>query len=126
MLDTDSQEKLVFWAYMLQWACVVMPPVVVVSFGYLLLIRRRVTHPEVRSHVSWQLATYGLIALVFLFGIALLFIGLAGVNNDSPISIVATFTLMGASALFLPWLLYRLLFGTIRFSQQVPMERLFP
>ena len=126
MLDTDSQEKLVFWAYLLQWACLFAPPFVVVAFPYLLLIRGRVTHPEVRSHLTWQLATYGLIAIMIPLGLALLFIGFSGVNTDSPISIVATFTLVGASALLLPWLLYRLLFGTIRFSQQVPMERMFP
>lgn len=126
MSRTEREEKLVFWAYLSQWACLVMPPVVVVSLAYLLLIRRRITHPEVRSHVNWQLATYGLIVAMIPIGLGLLVIGMSGVNTDSPISIIATFTLVGASALFLPWLLYRLLFGTIRFSKQLPMERLFP
>ncbi|MBT8098477.1 MAG: hypothetical protein KJO82_01940 [Gammaproteobacteria bacterium] len=124
--DTDSQEKLVLWAYIIQWAAIIAPPLVVGSLVYLLLIRGRITHGEVRSHVNWQLATCGLIAAMIPIGFGLLVIGFSGVNTDSPVSIIATFALVGASALFLPWLLYRLLYGTIRFSKQLPMERLFP
>ena len=124
--DIDHQEKLVRWAYIVQWAAVVMPPLIVASLIYLVLIRGRVTHGELRTHVNWQLMTCGLIAAMVPAALLLLFVGLSGVNTDAPISIIATFLLLGASALFVPWLLYRLLRGTMRFTKQVPMESLFP
>ena len=126
MSDIDEQEKLVRWGYGIQWATFIFPPSFLVSPVYLLLIRDRVTHAEVRSHLNWQLMTFGVIAAMVPIGLLLLFIGLAGVNNDNPISIIATFTLMGISWAAIPWLLYRLIRGSLRLSQQVPMERLFP
>ena len=126
MTDIDYQEKLVRAAYVMQWGSLLIPPLIVVSLIYLLAVRRRVGHVELRSHLNWQLMTCGMIAAMIPLALLLLFIGLSGVNTDAPISIVATFTLVGASALFLPWLLYRLLRGTVQFTRQLPMKRLFP
>ena len=103
-----------------------MPPMIILSLAYLLLLRRRVSHVELRTHVNWQLATLGIIAAAIPAGIGLLFIGFSGWNTDSPVSIIATFVLLGASCLFVPWLLYRLVRGTMRFSKQLPMRTLFP
>ena len=114
------------WAYGIQWAALVMPPIVMVSLVYLLVMRPRITHVELRTHMNWQLATCGVIAALIPIGIGLLFIGFSGVNTDALISIAATFALVGASSLFVPWLIYRLLRGTIRFSKQLPMVSLFP
>ena len=110
----------------MQWATLVMPPAIVASLIYLLLIRGRVAHGELRSHVDWQLMTCAQIGLLIVLGFVLLAIGLSGFSTDAPLSIVATFVLYGGSLLFLPWLLYRFLRGTIRFSKQLPMESLFP
>ncbi len=126
MNDTSMQEKLVLWAYLIQWATLVMPPAIAVSLIYLVLVRRRVTHSELRSHVNWQLTTCGVVAASIPIAFGLLFVGFSGVNTDSPIAIAATFILVGVSFLFLPWLLYRLLRGTIRFSKQLPMKTLLP
>ena len=122
--DIDRQEKLVLWGYVIQWAALFMPPAVAVSLVYLLIIRSRVPHRELRSHVSWQLMTCVLIAALIPIALLLFFTGLSGINMDSPVSIVATFALVGGSVLFLPWLLYRLLNGTIRFARQEPMKSL--
>ena len=67
-----------------------------------------------------------LVAVMIPIAFVLLFIGFSGVNTDAPISIISTFVLVGASFLFFPWLLYRLLWGTVRFSKELPMERLTP
>ena len=126
MTETEIQEKYVFWAYAIQWAALFMPPIVIVSLAYLIVMRPRITHVELRSHINWQLATCGVIAALIPIGLGLLFIGFSGVNTDAPISIAATFLLVGVSLLFVPWLIYRLLRGTIRFSKQLPMDSLFP
>ena len=126
MAPVERQEKLVLWAYVVQWATLVMPPAIIVSLIYLLLVRGRVVHCELRSHVDWQLMTCAQIGAMIVLGFALLAIGMSGFSTDAPLSIVATFVLYGGSLLFLPWLLYRFLRGTIRFSQQLPMESLFP
>lgn len=126
MSDTDRQEKYVFHGYLIQWATIVFPPAIIASLVYLLVIRPRITHPEVRSHVNWQLMTCGLIAAMIPLSLAFVAIALSGVSSDSPLSIAATFVLLGGSLLFLPWLLYRLLRGTIMLSKQLPMPSLFP
>ena len=126
MGEIDDQERHVRWAYVVQWATLLMPPAILLSLIYLLLVRSRVTHSELRSHVNWQLMTCGLVLAMIPLALILLFTGLSGVNTDAPVSIFATFVLVGASTLFVPWLLYRLLRGTIRFSKQLPMETLFP
>lgn len=126
MNDTDRQEKFVFHGYLIQWASIVFPPAIIASLVYLLVIRPRVTHPEVRTHVNWQLVTCGLVAAMILLSLVFVAIGLSGVSSDSPLAIVATFALLGGSLLFLPWLLYRLLRGTIMLSKQQPMPSLFP
>lgn len=124
--DIDNQEEFVRWAYMIQWTALVLPPTLALSLIYLLLIRGRVTNSELRSHVNWQLMTCGLIVAMIPIGLILFFVGMSGVNTDAPISIMSTFALVGALALFLPWLVYRLLRGTIRFRKQVPMVTLLP
>ena len=93
----------------------------VASVVYLLAIRKRIRNRDIYSHVSWQLFTASATILAIPVAIILLIIGLSGVNNDSPVSIVATFALIGGSYLFLPWLAYRLLRGSIRFSNELPM-----
>ena len=117
----ENQENLVRWGYLLQWLALVLPPTIALSAIYLLLIRGHVVHNELRSHVRWQLITCGLVAVMFLIALLLLVIGMSGWNTDSPFSILATFAMVGFGALYLPWLIYRLLRGTIRFSRQVPM-----
>ncbi len=120
--DTDRQEQLVLYGYAMQWSMLVIPPMFIVSLGYLLLLRRRITHFEIRTHVSWQLATCLLTLALLAVAIVLLVIGLSGVNTDAPLSVLATFALMGGSVLFLPWLFYRLIYGSLRMSRQEPMR----
>lgn len=123
-MGIDRQERLVLWGYVLQWAALILPPAVAVSLIYLLIIRPLVPHRELRSHISWQLMTCGLIAALIPVALLLLFTGLSGFNTDSTISIIATLALTGGAILFVPWLLYRLLHGTIRFARQEPMKSL--
>ena len=120
--ETERQEELVRYSYLVQWSMLVIPPMFFASLVYLLVLRRRITHFELRTHVKWQLATCVMILVLIAAGLVLLFVGLSGVNTDAPISVVATFVLMGGSAVFFPWLLYRLLYGNWRFAQQVPMQ----
>ena len=122
MSTIKEQEKLVHWGYAIQWCTLLCPPAMVASVVYLLVIRKRIRNRDIHSHVSWQLFTASAAVLAIPVAIILLMIGLSGVNTDSPISIVATFALIGGSYLFLPWLAYRLLRGSIRFSNELPME----
>ncbi len=124
--ETERQEELVRYGYLLQWSMLVIPPMYFASLVYLLVLRRRITHFELRTHVRWQLATCTMILVLLIAGLILLFVGLSGFNTDSPISIIATFVLMGGSAVFFPWLFYRLVYGNWRFSQQVPMQYVLP
>lgn len=126
MSETDRQEKLVLYGYFVQWATLVFPPALIASLVYLLVVRGRVTHSELRSHIDWQLMTCAIVAAMVPVTFLLLVVGLSGVGTDAPVSIFVTFLLVGASFLFLPWLLYRLLRGTMTFSKQRPMRRLFP
>lgn len=114
------------WGYLIQWSALIIPPALVVSFGYLLLMRQQITNPDIRSHWRWQLTTCAIVAALIPVFFGLLFIGFAGFNTDSPLSIIATFLLVGGSFLFMPWILYRLVWGTMRFSKQIPMNRMFP
>ena len=125
MIGIDEQEKLVHWGYAIQWCTLLWPPAIVASALYLLWIRKRIRNRDIRSHVSWQLVTASITVLAIPVAIILLFVGLSGVNTDSPISIAATFALVGGSYLFLPWLAYRLLRGSIRFSNELPMEHMW-
>ena len=119
--DIENQENLVRGGYLLQWLALVLPPLIALSAIYLFLIRGHVVHNELRSHVRWQLITCGLVVVMFPIALLLLVIGMSGWNTDSPVSILATFAMVGFGALYLPWLVFRLLRGTIRFSKQVPM-----
>ena len=120
--DTDRQEQLVLYGYVVQWSMLVIPPMFIVSLIYSLLLRKRVTHFEIRTHASWQLATC-LMILALLGAAALLFVvAMSGVNTDAPLSVLATFVLMGGSVLFVPWLFYRLIFGNVKLSRQEPMQ----
>lgn len=123
--ELAKQEKLVFWGYLIQWSFWIFLPSIAISLIYLLIIRGRVTNTALRSHIKWQLATLGLILAMIPIALLFVFIGLSGINTDAPVSIAATFIVIGASFLFLPWLLYRLLYGTIKFSKQTPMPRVF-
>ncbi|MDJ0760894.1 MAG: hypothetical protein QNJ19_15985 [Woeseiaceae bacterium] len=120
--ETERQEELVRYGYLLQWSMLVIPPMFFASLVYLLVLRLRITHFELRTHVKWQLATCIMILALIAAGLVLLFVGLSGVNTDAPVSVIATFVLMGGSVVFFPWLLYRLLYGNWRFAQQVPMK----
>lgn len=124
--ETERQEELVRYSYLLQWSMLVLPPMLFASLIYLLVLRRRITHFELRTHVKWQLATCIMILVLIVAAVIFLFVGLSGVNTDSPIAIAATFVLMGGSAVFFPWLLYRLIYGNWRFAQQVPMRFVLP
>ena len=103
-----------------------MPPALIALLVYLLVVRNRVTVKELRSHVKWQLTTLGVMAVFVLIAIVLFVVAGSGVNTDAPISIIATFILVGVLTLFPLLLLYRFAWGTIRFSKQLPMEKLLP
>lgn len=129
MSGTEPQRQLVFWGYVIQWAAVFMPftPLaLVVSIVYLLITRRQVVEPSLRSHFDWQLMTCLVSAAIVVLAVALLVIGLSGVATDAPISMVATFTLLALVTVTPLWLLYRLVRGTLRFRGKLPMEALFP
>ena len=126
MSSIEEQEKLVHWGYAIQWCTLLCPPAMAASVLYLLVIRKYIRNRDIRSHVSWQLFTASATMLAIPVAIILLMIGLSGVNNDSPVSIIATFALIGGSYLFLPWLAYRLLRGSIRFANEQPMVRAWP
>ena len=121
-VDTDRQEQLVLYGYAMQWSMLVIPPMFLVSLVYSLLVRRHVTHFEIRTHVTWQLATCLITVALLGAAVLLLVVGMSGVHTDAPLSVIATFALMGGSALFLPWLFYRLIYGSLRLSRQEPMR----
>lgn len=120
--DTAANEKkLVLWGYILQWASLVMPFAILASPIYVLVVRGRVTHPWLRTHFVWQLATCGLIGMAAVVGALFFVIGLSGVSTDNPISIVATFLAVGLSVVFPFWFIYRCLRGTMNYSGERPM-----
>ena len=124
MTDNESQQQLVLWGYIIQWATLLMLPALLVSFVYVLVVRGRVSNAGLRSHLDWQLATC-VVAVVFVAVAAVLFfVGLSGVNTDAPISIIATFTVVGLVAVAPLWFLYRLIRGTLRFAKKLPIEKL--
>jgi len=125
MSDTEQQERLVRWAYGIQWSALVFPPAILASLVYLLLIRNRVTNPDIYSHLRWQLATCVTTFALIPIGLILLVIGLSGVNTDAVVSIFSTFALVGLGTLFPLWFIYRLIRGAIRFSKELPMENMF-
>ena len=110
------------WGYAIQWCTLLCPPAMAASVVYLLIIQKHIRNHDIRTHVSWQLVTASATVLAIPVAIILLMIGLSGVNSDSPVPIVATFALIGGSYLFLPWLAYRVLRGSIRFSNELPMQ----
>ena len=126
MSSVDEQERLVRWGYAIQWGALLFPPVMLASLIYLLWIRGGILNRDIRTHVSWQLVTATATLLAIPTAILLLFIGLSGFSTDSPIAMIATFALIGGSYLFVPWLAYRLLRGSIRFSNELPMEKAWP
>jgi len=63
-----------------------------------------------------------MVAAAIPLALGLLFIGFAGVATDAPISILATFTLVGAAFVFPFWLIYRFAWGTIKYSRDTPMR----
>ncbi len=119
----DKKEKdLVLWGYILQWVTFVMPFALLASAVYVLAVRGKVMTPWLRTHLNWQLTTCVMVVAALPLAYLLLFTGFAGVNTDAPISIIATFLLVGASALFPVWLIYRFLRGTLRYSKGLPMD----
>ncbi len=124
MNDNESQQSLVLWGYIIQWATLLMPPALLVSFVYLMVVRGRVSNAGLRSHIDWQLTTCVLTVTFVAVAAVLFVVGLSGVNTDSPVSIVATFAVVGLLAVAPLWFLYRLLRGTLRFSKKLPMENL--
>jgi len=126
MDDTEKQQSLVFWAYMIQWSSALVPPTLGASLIYLLLIRKRVTVAGLRSHVDWQLVSCWGLAAAIGVAVVLWFIAASGVSTDAPISIIATFALVGLASVVPLWILYRVAWGSIRFFKQLPMETLLP
>lgn len=124
--DIDQQERYVRWAYIVQWTALAFPPTIVLSLAYLLTFRNRVMQSELRSHMNWQLATCIVILALIPVALVLLMVAMSGFKDDAPLSIIAAFVLMGLTSIFLPWFLYRLLFGTMRFAGERPMTRLWP
>jgi uncharacterized membrane protein len=126
MDSSDPQPRLILWGYVIKWATLFMPPAIILSMIYVLVTRGRLMSQGLRSHADWRLTTVGITA-IFLLIVAILFvIGMSGVNTDAPVSIIATFTLLGLATAFPIWYLYRLLWGSIRFARREPMERLLP
>ena len=99
-----------------------MPVALLVSPFYVLAVRRKITTPWLQTRRRWQLTTCIMLAAAIPVGFLLLFTGFAGWNADSPISIAATFLLVGISSLFPIWLIYRFLRGTLTYSRGRPME----
>jgi len=126
MSDTEKQQRLVLWAYVIQWIAIFMPFALVVLLIYVLAARRAVVEPALRSHLDWQLVTCLVAAGVAVVAVALLFIALSGINTDAPISIGATFTLLALLTVAPLWLLYRVVRGTLQYRLKLPMENLFP
>ena len=124
MSDNDSQQQLVLWGYVIQSATLLMPLPLLVSCVYLLLVRGRVSNPALRSHMDWQLTTCVLTMVFFTVAAVLFVVGLSGVNTDSPVSIIATFTVVGLVTVAPLWFLYRLIRGILRFAQKLPVEKL--
>ena len=125
MSEIAQQEKLVLWSYGIQWFSLLMPPAIIASLVFLIVFRKQVTNPDIRSHVRWQLATCIITFALVPIGFLLLAIGLSGIATDAPASIIATFALVAFSAGFPIWFLYRLIYGSFRFSQQQPMARVY-
>lgn len=125
MSDSESQQRLVLWGYIIQWTTVIMPVTLIASAIYVLLVRGRVANVALRSHLDWQLATAGIAILVALLAGVLFFVGLSGVSTDAPLAIIATYTVLGLAAVLPLWMLYRLLHGTLQFSKKLPMQNLF-
>lgn len=126
MNDTETQQRLVLWAYVIQWSSLLVLPAMLGSLVYLLAIRQRVTVGGLRSHVDWQLMTCWTLVAAIPIGLALLYVGASGISTDAPISIVATFVLLGLACLFPLWFMYRLFWGSVKFYTQSPMTTLFP
>lgn len=118
----EQEKALILWGYVLQWGTLVMPPALLVSLIYVLVVRKRVSSDWLVSHIRWQLATCIIVAAAIPVAFGLLFTGFAGVATDAPISIVATFALLGGASAFPLWLLYRLGWGTIKYFQDAPMR----
>jgi len=123
--DNELQQRYVLWGYIIQGATVIMPVALLASPIYVLVVRDRVTNMGLRSHLDWQLATVGIATVVALVGAVLFVVGLSGINTDAPVSIIATFVLMGLVTALPLWLLYRLVRGTLQFSKKLPMQNLF-
>lgn len=117
----DREKKLVLWGYLLQWGSLVMPFAIIGSLIYVLVLRSRLTQPWLRTHFAWQLSTCIIIAAAIPVGLGLLAVGFSGVATDAPVSIVATFLLVGVSFLFPFWFIYRCLRGTMNYSGGRPM-----
>ena len=126
MSAIEDQQRLVLWGYVLQWVTLPMPPTIVASLVYVLVMRHRVAHEGLRSHMNWQLSTCIVIAIAIPVGLLLLFIGFSGFSTDSLVSVIATFLLVGLAALLVPWFIYRALFGTIKLYNEQPITRMFP
>jgi uncharacterized membrane protein len=126
MSDTERQQQLVLWAYVIQWVAIFLPFALFVLLVYVLVARRRVVEPALRSHLDWQLVTCLVAAGAAVVAVALLFIALSGINTDAPISIGATFTLLALLTVAPLWLLYRVVRGTLQYRMKLPMANLFP
>ena len=124
MNANDVQQRLVLWGYVIQWTTFLMPAALFVSIVYVMIVRRRVSNAGLRSHLDWQLTTCVLAAVLVAAAAALFVVGLSGVNTDSPISIIATFSVVGLLSVAPLWFLYRLLRGTLRFAKKLPIEKL--
>lgn len=118
--DLEQQERLAFYGYLIQWAGLVFTPMLLVSLIYTFTVR--IAHDEIRSHLRWQRATCLILVAMILAFLALLAIGMAGVNSDHPASIAAVFLASGLAFVALPYVLYRMIKGSVRLKQQLPME----
>ena len=126
MSDSKGQQLFVFWGYVIQWLTILMPLALLVSLVYVVVVRGRVMNPALRSHIDWQLATCLVSLSILALALGLLIVGLSGVATDAQISVIATFALLALLSVAPFWLLYRLVRGTLRFRNKLPMEKLFP
>lgn len=124
MDDIEKQQKLVSWAYTMQWATLLLPPAILASAVLLFTIRKRITNPGLRSHLHWQIMTCIIAALLIGAAILLFVIGMSGLHTDAPISVIAVFMCTGIMSLMLPWFIYRLVRGTLYFSRESAMTSL--
>jgi uncharacterized membrane protein len=118
----DNRQDPLLIGYILQWSSLLFPPLLLVSLVYLLVVRSRIVEAWQIGHLRWQLMTCYIVIAGVVLALILLFVGMSGIGTDAPLSIAATFVLVGAGYLFPFWYLYRCIRGTLHYAKRRPLE----